>query len=142
MLDRKVLALKIIGSTITVLWGYAEFVYFYTAELSYIVDLKHPFNYVREECLMLDLSLSRLCRRAKVSRSTLYHWEGSTPSSIQTLARLEETLQRERIAGGRCALDKAAALIDALHSDPEAQAAVFDRLDALVDELTKQYAPH
>lgn len=103
------------------------------------MDLSNPFSYVRQECTSLDISLSRLCRRADVPRRTFYDWEAKPPSSIQTLARLEEALRRERVANGRDALDRAAILLNSLRDDPATQWTVLCRFDDLMKELEKLY---
>jgi len=105
------------------------------------MDLSNPFSYVREECLLLDLSLAHLCRRADVSRSTFYRWEEMPPASILMLARLENALRRERIAGGRDALDRAAFLLNSLRSNPQAQTEIHARLNLLINELNRIYGP-
>lgn len=60
------------------------------------MNLFDPHAYIREQCMLLDLPISMLCRRAGVSRASLYRWEGHVPESIHMLAKVEETFEKVR----------------------------------------------
>ena len=54
------------------------------------------YQYLKQECDQVGISMSRLCREAGVDRGTIERWKHKDPNTIEILNALKDVLERKR----------------------------------------------
>jgi predicted transcriptional regulator len=56
--------------------------------------LPNPYEAILQKCNELDISISQLCKKAKVGRATIEKWKDNPPKTVRILARIEEAIKK------------------------------------------------
>lgn len=54
----------------------------------------NTYSYLKSECDKLGISVSKLCREAKVNRTLLERWKRKEPHTLQSYNALQQALLR------------------------------------------------
>lgn len=54
------------------------------------------YEQIKEDCEMLGMSVSELCRRAGVTRATLENWKARNPKSIENYLKIQAIIKNEK----------------------------------------------